>query len=117
MACDARAGVRGLNARRGQVWYVAPDLPTVGAEIRKDRPCLVVQPPEMDFLRTTIVAPLSGRGFAAPFRVPTKFGKSRFVLLDHLRAIDRSRLRRYAGDLDDAELAAVLGALQAIFAP
>jgi mRNA interferase MazF len=85
--------------------------------LEKDRPCVIVQPPEMDFLRTTIVAPLTGRGFAAPFRIPTRFGESRFVLLDHLRAIDRKRLRRYAGDLDPAELVAVLRALQAMFVP
>ena len=106
-----------MSGRRGEVWFVTPDPVVVGSELQKDRPCLVLQPPEMDWLRTTIVAPLTSRGFQAPFRVPTKFGTSKYVLLDHLRAIDRARLRRHAGDLDPTELAAVLETLQAMFAP
>jgi mRNA interferase MazF len=105
-----------VNGRRGEIWYVRPEPTVIGAEMQKDRLCLVVQPPEMDWLRTTIVAPMTGRGFEAPFRLRTTFGRSKYILLDHLRAIDRARLRRRAGELDADELANVLSVLQAMFA-
>lgn len=102
---------------RGEVWFVSQDVPTIGSELAKDRPCVIVQPSEMSFLRTTIVAPLTSKGFETPFRLRTSFGKGGLILLDHIRAIDRARLRRFAGTLDAAELSRVLGTLQAIFAP
>ena len=105
-----------MTGNRGEVWYVEPDLPTIGSEIEKDRPCVIVQPPEMDRLRTTIVVPLTGHGFSAPFRVATTFASSKFVLCDHIRSIDRTRLRRFAGSMKSAELAEVLRVLQTIFA-
>ncbi len=47
---------------RGEVWLVALD-PSVGSEIRKTRPCVIVSPPEMhDYLHTVIVAPMTGAG-------------------------------------------------------
>lgn len=104
-----------MNGRRGEIWYVSPELAVIGAELQKDRPCLVVQPPEMDFLRTTIVAPITSRGFEAPFRPRTRFGRSRYILLDRLRAIDRTRLRRRAGELDESELGNVLRILRVMF--
>jgi len=64
-----------------------------------------------------MIVPLTSHGFPAPFRVPTTFGSSTFILCDHLRAIDRSRLRRYAGNLEEKELNQVLRTLQAIFTP
>lgn len=94
---------------------MSPDLPTVGSEQGRDRPCLIVQPDDMDRLRTTIVVPLTSHGFSAPFRVVTTFGSSKFVLCDHVRAIDRQRLRRLAGYLDSGELLEVLRTLQAMF--
>jgi mRNA interferase MazF len=97
------------------VWYVSPDLPTVGSEQGKDRPCVIVQAPELERLRTTIVVPLTSKGFAAPFRVKTSFGTSAFALCDHVRAIDRARLRRFAGTLDAKELSEILHTLRAMF--
>ena len=55
---------------RGEIWLVNLD-PTVGSEIQKSRPCVVLSPAELnDTLRTVIVAPMTSKGFAAPFRVP-----------------------------------------------
>jgi mRNA interferase MazF len=106
-----------MTGRRGEVWFVEADLPSVGAEIAKVRPCVIVQPAEMDRLRTTVVVPMTGRGFPAPFRVPTTFGSSKFILCDHVRSIDRERLRRFAGNMAADELANLLRTLQAMFAP
>jgi mRNA interferase MazF len=58
---------------RGDVWLAALD-PTVGSEIRKTRPCVILSPPEMhDYLRTVMVAPLTTGSQPAPFRIRVSF--------------------------------------------
>jgi mRNA interferase MazF len=68
---------------RGDVWLAALD-PTVGSEIQKTRPCVIISPPEMhDHLRTVTVAPMTTGSRSAPFRVPVTFqGKNGLILLD-----------------------------------
>ena len=102
---------------RGEVWLVALD-PTLGSEIRKTRPCIVVSPPEMhDFLRTIIVAPMTTSSRPAPFRIPLRFGgKNGLVLLDQTRTIDKRRLAKRVGRVSPATLRSTLAALQQIFA-
>jgi mRNA interferase MazF len=102
---------------RGDVWLVAHD-PTLGSEIRKTRPCVVVSPPEMhDHLRTVIAAPMTTGSSAAPFRVAVRFGgKKGLILLDQLRALDKTRLVRRVGGVSAATLAAALAVLQQMFA-
>jgi mRNA interferase MazF len=59
--------------KRGDVWLAALD-PTVGSEIQKTRPCVIVSPPEIhEYLRTVIVAPMTSGSRPAGFRVPVKF--------------------------------------------
>jgi mRNA interferase MazF len=91
--------------------------PTVGSEIKKSRPALVVSPDEMNSsLRTVIVAPMTGHGFSAPTRIPCRFqGKNGFVVLDQLRAVDRQRIRRVLGKIDSATGHAVLSVLREMF--
>lgn len=102
---------------RGEVWLAALD-PTVGSEIRKTRPCLVVSPPEMhDYLRTVIVAPMTTRGKEAPYRISIRFrGKSGLILLDQIRTLDKSRLVRRVGAINEAALNEALLTLQRVFA-
>jgi mRNA interferase MazF len=102
---------------RGEIWLAALD-PTVGSEIRKTRPCVVVSPPDMhDFLRTVIVAPMTTAGKPAPFRIPVRFGgKTGLVLLDQIRALDKARLAKKLGKVSPATLRATLSALQQTFA-
>lgn len=103
--------------RRGDIWLVNLD-PTVGSEIKKARPCVVVSPPELnDHLRTVIVAPMTSKGFAAPFRVPvTHAGTKGLILLDQLRTVDKVRLSKKLGAVSAKTLAATLNTLQEIFA-
>ena len=103
---------------RGEVHLVSLD-PTVGKEIRKARPCLVVSPDEMNrHLSTIVVAPMTTRGRAYPSRVPCRFGgKSGQVVLDQIRTIDRARLVRRLGRLPAPTLRLVLDVLREIFAP
>jgi mRNA interferase MazF len=101
---------------RGEVWLVALD-PTVGSEIQKTRPCVVVSPGELhDHLRTVIVAPMTTAGRAAPFRVPLTFlRKKGSILLDQIRTVDKTRLVKRAGSVSDTALSNALSTLQEIF--
>ncbi|MHC4135323.1 MAG: type II toxin-antitoxin system PemK/MazF family toxin [Planctomycetota bacterium] len=107
----------GLVAR-ADVFLVNLD-PTVGREIRKSRPCLVVSPDEVnEHLPTVIVAPMTTRGRTYPTRVRCRFyGKTGQVVLDQLRTIDRRRLVRRLGRLHRKTMDTVLARLQQMFAP
>jgi mRNA interferase MazF len=102
---------------RGEIWLVNLD-PTVGSEIRKTRPCVVVSPPEMhDHLRTVLVAPMTTAGRDAPFRVAvTHGGKKGLILLDQVRAVDKVRLARRLGAVPAKTLSTTLRTMQEIFA-
>jgi mRNA interferase MazF len=102
---------------RGDIWLVTLD-PTVGSEIRKARPCVVVSPSEMhDHLRTVIVAPMTTKSRPAPFRIALSHGgKKGLILLDQIRSVDKVRLTRKLGTLSDKTLAATLDTLQEVFA-
>jgi mRNA interferase MazF len=104
--------------KRGEIWQVNLD-PTVGSEIRKLRPCVVVSPAELhDHLRTVIVAPMTSQGFAAPFRVPvTHAGKKGLILLDQIRTVDKRRLAKRLAAVSPKTLRAALAVLQDVFAP
>jgi mRNA interferase MazF len=92
--------------------------PTLGSEIRKSRPCVVVSPAEMhDHLRTVIVAPMTTGAQNAPFRIPVSFGgKKGLILVDQIRALDKARLARRLGSVSPATLSATLRTLQETFA-
>ncbi|MCU1338210.1 MAG: transcriptional regulator [Bryobacterales bacterium] len=102
--------------RRFDVYLVNLD-PTVGSEIRKTRPCVVISPDEMNrHIRTAIVAPMTTQGQPYPTRVPCKFqGKSGQIVLDQIRTVDRSRLVKRLGKLTDAQASATLEVLGAMF--
>jgi mRNA interferase MazF len=103
---------------RSEVYLVNLD-PTLGSEIKKTRPCLVVSPEEMNHhIRTLIVAPLTTRRRLYPTRVPCRFaGAEGLVVLDQLRTVDLSRLVHRLGRIEDETMAAVLGTLARMFAP
>jgi len=104
--------------RRFDVHLVRLD-PTVGTEIRKTRPCLVISPDEMNrHLRTVIVVPMTTKGRGYPTRVACRFqGKSGEIALDQLRTIDRARLVRKMGRIGSGAQAEVLERLAEMFAP
>ncbi len=93
--------------------------PTVGSEIQKTRLCLVVSPDEMNrFIRTVIVAPMTTRGRAYPTRVQCHFeGKDGQIVLDQIRTVDKDRLIKKLGRLEEATQELVLAALATLFAP
>ena len=103
--------------KRGEIWLVNLD-PTVGSEIRKTRPCVVISPPEMhDHLRTAIIAPMTTESHPAPFRIAVRHGgKQGLILLDQLRPVDKARLVKRAGSIAPATLKATLATLAEVFA-
>jgi mRNA interferase MazF len=103
--------------RRGEIWLVNL-APTVGSEIQKSRPCVIISPPEMhNHLRTVIIAPMATGNKAAPFRIPVAHGgKQGLILLDQIRTVDKTRLASKFGTLDSKTLNATLQTLQDVFA-
>jgi mRNA interferase MazF len=107
-----------MVVKRFDVYLINLD-PTIGSEIQKTRPCLVISPDEMNrFIKTVIVAPMSTKGTAYPTRVPCKFqGRQGQVVLDQIRTIDKTRLVRRLGKVDKQTQAEVLSVLNEMFAP
>jgi len=99
---------------RGEVWWVRLD-PTVGHEIRKTRPCLVVSPDQMNRHGTSIIVPLTSNE-RRRFRVPTSVsGKPGAAATDQVRSVDHARFGRRIGDVDPAILLVVLATLREMF--
>lgn len=107
----------GVVMKAGDIWLAQLD-PTLGSEIQKTRPCVVISPNEMNaHLRTVIVAPMTTGSRPAGFRVPVSFqGKQGLLLLDQIRTLDRIRLVKRMGALRGPTLALTLRTLQAMFA-
>lgn len=103
--------------KRFEVYLTNLD-PTVGVEIQKRRPCLIVSPDEMNRnVKTVIIAPMTTKSRSLPSRVACEFeGKTGFVVLDQIRAIDKIRLGRNLGDIDERTRTSVLEKLQEMFA-
>ena len=104
-----------MKIAQGQVWRVNLD-PTVGSEIRKTRPAVIVSPDELNaHLNTVVVVPLTG-GRAYPFRIPTKVrGKDGVAAVDQVRTIDKRRLARKISTLKPAAMEPILDALIEMF--
>jgi mRNA interferase MazF len=106
-----------MVVRRFDVYLINLD-PTVGSEIKKTRPCLIISPDEMNrHIRTVIVAPMSTAGKAYPTRVFCEFqGRKGQIVLDQIRTIDKSRLIKKAGTIDPQVQVEVISTLQSMFA-
>lgn len=106
-----------LVVTRGEVYLVRLD-PTLGSEIQKTRPCVVVSPDELNaHLHTVMVAPMTTAGRAYPWRIRCRFqNRSGYVALDQLRTVDRERLVKRLGELSASTMTEVLGTLQEMFA-
>ena len=102
---------------RGHVYLVRLDS-TLGSDIKKTRPCVVVSPDELNgHLRTVIVAPMTTGGRAYPWRPRCRFqGRAGFVALDQVRTVDVERLVKRLGQLEGEMVLAVMEGLQEMFA-
>ncbi|MGI9346841.1 MAG: type II toxin-antitoxin system PemK/MazF family toxin [Gammaproteobacteria bacterium] len=98
--------------------YLANLNPTVGSEIKKRRPCVIISPDNMNrSLKTVIIAPMTSKGFDYPARVKIQFNdKTSLILLDQIRTVDKSRLGKYCGAITYREAQQVINQLQKMFA-
>ena len=105
-----------MAINRFEVYLVNRD-PTVGSEIQKTRPCLVVSPDEINHtIRTVIVAPMTTKGQPYPTRVSCRFqGKKGQVVLDQIGGVDRSRLVTKLGRVAGTTATTVLDVLREMF--
>lgn len=104
--------------KRSEIYLVRLD-PTQGHEIQKTRPCLIVSPDEVNrHLRTAIVAPLTSSGRERVTRIPCQFeDKQGWVVLDQIRAVDKTRLVKRLGAIDEETNRRVLETLVEMFTP
>ena len=104
--------------RRFDVFLVGLD-PTIGSAIQKGRPCLVISPDEMNrHIKTVIIAPMTTQGRRYPTRVACEFqGKQGQIVLDQIRIVDKSRLIRKLGRIDNQTQVKVLSVLREMFSP
>lgn len=106
-----------MVVKRFEVYLVNLD-PTIGSEIRKTRPCLVISPDEMNrHIATVVIAPMTTQGRPYPTRVACRFqGKDGQIVLDQVRTVDKARLVKRLGLISPAAQKAVLATLAAMFA-
>jgi mRNA interferase MazF len=103
----------GMEINRFDVYLVNLD-PTIGHEIRKTRPCLVISPDEMNrVIQTVIIAPMTTKSHDYPTRVSISFqGKKGWVVLDQIRTVDRRRLYKKMGSISEAAAGKIKAALR-----
>ena len=105
-----------MVVNRFDVYIVILD-PTIGSEIQKTRPCLIISPDEMNrHIATVIIAPMTTKGQSYPTRVACTFqGKEGQIVLDQIRTIDKSRLARKLGKINKETQSDVLSVLNEMF--
>lgn len=106
-----------MVVNRFDVYLINLD-PTVGSEIKKIRPCLIISPDEMNrHIRTVIVAPMTTAGKEYPTRIPCTFKKKKGqIVIDQIRTIDKSRLIKRLGTINPKTQLEVIAVLQRLFA-
>jgi mRNA interferase MazF len=105
-----------MEVKQFEVWLVPLD-PTRGHEIKKTRPCVIISPDELNTsIGTVIIAPMTTKGLDMPFRVKSVFqGLAGQVVLDQIRAVDKSRLLKRLGVLPAGFADEVLKTLALMF--
>jgi mRNA interferase MazF len=106
-----------MVVKRFEVYLITLD-PTVGDEIQKTRPCLVISPDEMNrYISTVMIAPMTTKGRTYPSRVTCRFQeKEGQVVLDQIRTVDKARLIKRLGQLEQEGQQEVLAVLAEMFA-
>ena len=107
----------GMVVKRFDVFLINLD-PTIGSEIQKTRPCLIISPDEMNSnIATVIIAPMTSKGRNYPTRITCKFqGKAGQLVLDQIRTVDQKRLIKKLGKITKNEQHSVLATLAELFA-
>jgi len=106
-----------MVVNRFDVYLINLD-PTIGSEIQKTRPCLIISPDEMNrHIRTVIIAPMTTAGREYPTRISCKFNnKKGQIVLDQIRTIDKTQLIKKLGSINPETQLEVVSILQRLFA-
>ena len=91
--------------------------PTIGSEMKKTRPCVIISPNEMNkYLQTIVVAPMTSSSKHYPTRIEVKHNKTKgWVVIDQIRTIDRKRVAKILGTLSEKEISKVKSVIQETF--
>jgi mRNA interferase MazF len=91
--------------------------PTIGSEIKKTRPCVIISPDEMNkYLDTVVIAPITSQSKKYPTRIKIDLeGNDNWVVIDQIRTIDKSRLTKKITLLDKKEIAAIKNVIKETF--
>lgn len=94
-----------MEIRQYEVYLINLD-PTIGHEIQKTRPCVIISPDEMNRnIQTVIIAPMTTKSHDYPSRLKVRFqGKNGWVVLDQIRTVDKNRLVKRLGTMKDNEI-------------
>jgi mRNA interferase MazF len=94
-----------MDLKQYQIVLVNLD-PTMGSEIKKTRPCVIISPDEMNkFLRTIIIAPMTTSSKKYPTRIEVKYDrKTGWIVIDQIRTIDKQRIIKILGRLSQPEI-------------
>lgn len=105
-----------MEVKQYQIVLVNLD-PTIGSEMKKTRPCVVISPNEMNkYLNTIVVAPMTSSSKNYPTRVAVTHDKKKgWIVLDQLRTVDRQRIIKVLGNLSEKEVKKVKEVLRATF--
>ena len=105
-----------MEVKQYDVFLISLD-PTVGHEIRKSRPCVVISPDEMNkHISTVTIAPMTLKSHSYPTRVSVKFGgKNGWIVLDQIRAVDRKRLIKKLGRIDHNAISSIKSVIKEMF--
>jgi mRNA interferase MazF len=105
-----------MEIKQYQIVLVNLD-PTIGSEMKKTRPCVVISPDEMNkYLQTIVVAPMTSSSKSYPTRVEVKHNKKKgWVVVDQIRTIDRKRIVKLFNSLTDKEISKVKTIIQVTY--
>ncbi len=105
-----------MEVKRTEVWLVELN-PTVGSEIKKSRPCIIISPDEANkYLNTVTIAPLTSTTKSYPTRVNCSFaGKKGQAAIDQIRAVDKERLKKKLGKMDKRTVEQIFKTIQEYF--
>jgi mRNA interferase MazF len=105
-----------MDLKQYQIVLVNLD-PTIGSEMKKTRPCVIISPNEMNkYLNTIVVAPMTSSSKTYPTRVEINHDKKKgWIVLDQIRTVDRQRIIKVLGNLSDKEVSKVKNVLRETF--
>jgi len=91
--------------------------PTIGSEIKKTRPCVIISPDEMNkYLRTIVLAPMTTKSRKYPTRIKVKHDrKTGWIVIDQIRTIDKQRIIKVLGRLSQVEIKEIKSIMKETF--